>query len=526
MFDQGVLDLLNKLCSCGYEAYLVGGVVRDYLLGLVCHDYDACTNATPDQIKEVYKDYQIFTYGEKFGTIGINYDNHLIEITTFRSEDGYVDNRHPRVVSFDANLKSDVLRRDFTINAIAYDVKTNEVIDLVDGIKDLKAGIIRSVGNPKKRFEEDSLRIIRGIRFAARFNFKIEDETRLAILDSYKLLANVSKERITEEMSKILVGGFEKVAQEYYPIFKFLIPELNGINLGLMRLNTNNLVFKLAMLFSDVSNLDKAINNFRFPKVINLRVKSIIKNNDLELNNDLLNTRLLLHRLGLGAYQGLNDYHKLIGLSYTDEDILDEAIRLGYTNSFLAVNGRNVKVATLFNGKEISDCLEEVFLEVISGRLDNNKDAIKAYLFEKYGKARYLKLKLDTLRQLSAIFSKHNANFSIGAGAMLYFRGITDYFNDLDISCSKEDFELVKDEILALTSENSTKWGYIHCYKINNVDIDLVEKDVNVLKTCDLEYNLDGTIIHLETLEYWLNRYKEMGRSKRVSQIEAYLGGK
>lgn len=526
MFDQGILNLLKKLSDNNYEVYLVGGVVRDYLLGLSCHDYDACTNATPSQIKEVYKDYQIFSYGEKFGTIGINYDNNLIEITTFRKEDGYVDNRHPMVVRFDATLNSDVLRRDFTINAIAYDVKNDKIIDLVGGVEDLKKGIIRSVGIAHKRFEEDSLRIIRAIRFSARFGFVIDDDTKEAILNDYELLANISKERITEEISKLLLNGFENVASDYYQVFKFLIPELEGINIGLLKIKTNELVFKLAILFSDVTNVDKAINNFRFPNAQIARTKSIIKNNDLVLNDDIVNTRILMHKLGLDYYLDLNNFHKLIGMPYTSECIISEAVRLGYDKSSLAIKGRNVKAATGFNGKEISLCIEEVFMEVVKGNLENNKEVIKEYLFNKYGKSNYLNKKIEVLKKLITLFADKGCVFSIGAGSMLYFRGIDDYFGDLDLSVSKSDYEKIENNLNNIITDKRIKWGYIINFKIDDVDIDLVVKDDDVLNNCDLDYNLGGKIIHLERLDYWYNRYKELERFKRVEQIEKYLGGK
>ena len=526
MFDSSVLNLLKLLNKAGYEAYLVGGVVRDYLLGFECHDYDACTNATPLQIKEIYKEYQIFSYGEKYGTIGINYEGNLIEITTFRSEDGYVDNRHPRIVKFDATLESDVLRRDFTINAIAYDVKNEKIVDLVGGIKDLNEAIIRCVGIPHERFIEDSLRIFRAIRFSARFKFRIEEETKQAIFSDHKLLKNISKERITEEVSKIAIGGIENIIEEYYEVFKYLIPELKGINLGLLKLNTNELVYKLAILFSDVANLDKAINNFRFPNSIVYRVKSIIRNNDLVTNNDLVNTRILLHKMGLEYYKDLNGFHKLIGLSYTNIDTLDEAIKLGYENRILAINGRGVKAALGADGKEIKDAIEEVFSEVVKGNLENDRLIIKEYLFNKYGKTNYLKKKIEIIKLINSIFKKHNAIFSIGASCMLYFRGVVDYFGDLDLSVSKADYEKVKEELDRLATNPNLKWGYIYNFKINGVDIDLVIKEESVLNCCDLEYNLDNDVLHLESLDYWYKRYYELERFNRCKQIRSFLGGK
>ena len=523
MFDPEVVSLVKKLIDNGYEAYLVGGVVRDYLLGCPSHDYDVTTNAFPNEIKKIYNDYQIFSYGEKFGTIGINYLDKVIEITTFRSEDGYFDNRHPAKVSFGATLEDDCLRRDFTINAIAYDVKNDKIVDLMGGIDDLNNHIIRSVGIPDKRFSEDALRIIRAIRFSAKLGFDIEEETKESIFKNYQLLKNISKERITEEIAKIVLDDITDIVLTYYDVFKFLIPELNGFNYDLLRIRSNELVFRMFMFLNKVSDINKALNNFRFPKITNERIKNLFYHQDLVLDNDLANVRILLHKIGLNAYNDLNEYRKLVGLPYTNDDVLNEAIELGYQNSILPVNGRNIKVYALAKGEEIGKCLEEVFEMVVKEKIDNSVESIKDYLFIKYGKDRYIAQKKTVLEKVLALARVKGVKISVGASAMLYMRGVVDYFSDLDLSINVDDYELIKNDLEQIASKNGTKWGYIHCFTIDGVNIDLICKEYDVLKDCDINYLVGKEYVPLETLDHWLNRYTELGRSVRVRQIKEYM---
>ncbi len=206
-----IKDVLTKLKKAGFEAYIVGGCVRDILAGRETNDWDFTTDATPEQILKIFPD---GFYDNKFGTVGVpkqlTINNQpltiVYEITTFRSEFGYTDHRHPDKITFGKTLEEDLQRRDFTINAMATDGK--KIIDLFDGTKDIKNKIIRAVGNPDLRFKEDALRMIRAIRIATQLKYIIDNKTFTAIRTNNSLLANISHERIRDELLKILSSDY------------------------------------------------------------------------------------------------------------------------------------------------------------------------------------------------------------------------------------------------------------------------------------------------------------------------------
>ncbi|MBQ0084355.1 MAG: CCA tRNA nucleotidyltransferase [Clostridiales bacterium] len=198
-----VQTALTALKSKGFKAYAVGGCVRDTLLNIKPDDYDITTNALPEEIVSLF-DKTVLT-GIKHGTVTVIIDKKPIEITTFRSDGNYSNHRKPDSVSFLKSIEGDLSRRDFTVNAMAFDGE-NEIIDLFGGKEDLKNKIIRAVGDPKKRFTEDALRILRALRFAARLGFSIEENTLTAIKNTAYLLKNVSRERIFAELAKILTS--------------------------------------------------------------------------------------------------------------------------------------------------------------------------------------------------------------------------------------------------------------------------------------------------------------------------------
>ena len=171
-----VLDITERLESHGYECFIVGGCVRDALSGKEPHDYDLTSSATPDEMLEVFSHKIIIPTGLKHGTLTVVSEGHNLEITTFRTDGNYLDNRHPSSVSFSRNIKDDLSRRDFTVNSMAYSDRTG-LIDLFGGIKDLENGIIKCVGDPDRRFSEDGVRIMRGLRFASVLGFEIEKES-------------------------------------------------------------------------------------------------------------------------------------------------------------------------------------------------------------------------------------------------------------------------------------------------------------------------------------------------------------
>ena len=201
--DEGAAELLDTLHRAGYAAYVVGGCVRDSLLGLTPHDWDLCTSALPQQGMELFGEEKCIPTGLQHGTVTVKQGGGLYEITTFRTEGAYTDGRHPDEVHFVPDVREDLARRDFTINAMAYNAKEG-LIDPFGGQADLQSGILRAVGVPHQRFTEDALRILRLYRFAARFGFAIDPPTAQAAQELCAHLDCVSVERIEEELAKLL----------------------------------------------------------------------------------------------------------------------------------------------------------------------------------------------------------------------------------------------------------------------------------------------------------------------------------
>lgn len=200
---KAVRFCMQALRQAGFEAYAVGGCVRDSLLGLTPHDYDLCTNALPVETAEVFAGHTLVRSGEKHGTIGVVVDKEVIEITTFRTEGGYQDSRHPDWVRFVSNLREDLSRRDFTVNAMAYAPETG-YIDPFGGQQDLQNHILRTVGDPEQRFSEDALRILRGVRFGVRFHLIPENSTLQAMKKLSPLMEKLARERVFDELCKLL----------------------------------------------------------------------------------------------------------------------------------------------------------------------------------------------------------------------------------------------------------------------------------------------------------------------------------
>ena len=220
-----VLACMDALEKAGYATYAVGGCVRDACLGIEPHDYDLCTAATPDETAAVFSDRRLVTAGKKHGTIGVVTENGVVEITTFRTEGGYLDNRHPDYVNFVTDIREDLSRRDFTIGAMAY-APSRGYADPFGGREDLKNRILRAVGDPAARFQEDSLRILRGVRFAVRFGLTPEEETLRAMFDQKHLMGNLARERVFDELCKLLPLITAEDLLRFAPVLGAVIPEL------------------------------------------------------------------------------------------------------------------------------------------------------------------------------------------------------------------------------------------------------------------------------------------------------------
>ena len=222
---QTIQQCLLALEQAGHAAYVVGGCVRDHCLGLIPQDYDMCTSATPEQTEEIFRDHRLVLAGKKHGTIGVVTEEGVVEITTFRMEGDYRDNRHPDWVAFVPEVEKDLARRDFTVNAMAYS-PTRGYADPFGGREDLKNKLLRAVGEPRQRFREDSLRILRGIRFAVRYSLDVEKNTLEAMGTEAHLMDNLARERVFEELSKLLPVLKAEDLIRFGPILASVIPEL------------------------------------------------------------------------------------------------------------------------------------------------------------------------------------------------------------------------------------------------------------------------------------------------------------
>ena len=230
-FPENALKVLSRLNAAGYDSYIVGGAVRDALLGQPVYDYDITTAAKTEDIKRVFCDCTVITTGERHGTETVVFEGKNYEITTFRSDGEYKDNRHPAAVEFLSDVNGDLNRRDFTVNAMAYSPKSG-LIDLFGGETDLKNSVIRAVGDPEKRFKEDALRILRAVRFSSKLGFKIEEKTFAAMLKCKSDLSKLSVERIYSELCGILQGKFAASAirtcrEVVFEVLPELAPEYN-----------------------------------------------------------------------------------------------------------------------------------------------------------------------------------------------------------------------------------------------------------------------------------------------------------
>lgn len=226
---DGADYIINKLMKSGFEAFAVGGCVRDLIMNIPADDYDITTNATTEEIQAVFSQERIIETGIKHGTVTVMIDSVGYEVTTYRLESTYSDNRHPDKVIFTRKLSDDLSRRDFTMNSIAYNEKLG-FVDLFGGREDIEKKLIRCVGVPDERFGEDALRILRALRFSSVLGFEIEDETKASILRNRRLIKNISRERIFTEISKLLCGkDVRRVLTEFSEVLGEIIPEINAM---------------------------------------------------------------------------------------------------------------------------------------------------------------------------------------------------------------------------------------------------------------------------------------------------------
>lgn len=385
--------ILSKLNNCGYEAYVVGGCVRDSIIGITPHDWDICTSALPEQVMEIFEGYKIIPTGLKHGTVTIIIDDVQYEVTTYRIDGKYEDNRHPKEVSFTSDLKEDLSRRDFTINAMAYNPSIG-LVDYFGGKKDIRKKLIKCVGNPDERFNEDALRIMRAVRFASILNYHIEDNTLESIKKNKMLLKNVSMERINSEFIKTIEVSYKREMAE---LIQVVVPELTEkmIYDSLVMVGTfcSSVYTRLALIFNfDKDKLKEILQRLKFD---NKTIKNVVDTHELIyrfrdknsisspkycikiiLNQNADIVRSVIEGIRCTSYLDSDtDYYFLANIMSKHLKECEEGC---YKISQLAVNGNDMKSIGL-EGKAIGEMLESLLLAVFAEEVSNTYDDLMEY---------------------------------------------------------------------------------------------------------------------------------------------------
>lgn len=428
---EKVKYIIDTLMEAGYEAYAVGGCIRDSILGRKPGDWDITTSAKPMQVKELFS--RTIDTGIQHGTVTVMMNGEGFEVTTYRVDGEYEDGRHPKEVVFTASLLEDLKRRDFTINAMAYNEKDG-LVDAFSGIEDLEKKVIRCVGNPKERFEEDALRMMRAVRFAAQLGFSIEEETKGAITELAQNLAKVSAERIQVELVKLLVSNHPEEFLTFYEtgLTRIFLPEFDAMidtpqnnkhhcyNVGqhtieAVKNSPPDKIIRLTMLLHDVAkpvckSMDEQgiyhfsghpakgaeiakeiLKRLKFDNDTIRRVTTLIKWHDDMPPLEPRAIRRAIFRTGLEQYpalfavkradtMGKNQYQRAEKLAYIEgyqklyEEILEKQQCL--TLKDLAVTGKDLIEAGMKPGKELGEVLERMLDYVLEHPEENQKEIL------------------------------------------------------------------------------------------------------------------------------------------------------
>ncbi len=378
-----VRNLMNLLDKNGKAPYLVGGCIRDLLMGITPHDYDITVCADPYEVVSICKEasYECFDVGKKFGTIGVITEAGIVEVTPYRTESGYVDFRHPGHVEFVKDIRLDLCRRDFTVNAMAMGAD-GKVLDCFGGKEDLAGKVIRCVGVAKERFCEDALRILRAVRFSARLGFRIDDETLVAMNECKQLLSKLSAERIGNEIREILICKYAyETATKCEEIIRKIIPEF--CNSEFLKENSGNFILNLFACLPDSykTTLERVSENLKLSgkeKLKLLNLYEIYNSVDFDGNGKII----------------FNDKVKLLFIKYSFEDICDIFLLTGseiseianfrengvYRIQDLAINGKELIDMKLFPVCKTSKILSCILENVACEKLQNDKNSIVQFI--------------------------------------------------------------------------------------------------------------------------------------------------
>ena len=432
---KDVLYILEQLNTCGYDSFIVGGALRNILLNRPIHDWDIATSATPEQVMEVFKDEYIIPTGLQHGTVTIMLNGVGYEVTTFRLDGDYSDNRHPDSVKFTSNIIEDLARRDFTINAMAYNPKVG-LVDPFGGQEDLENKVIRCVGNPKDRFNEDALRMLRAIRFACQLDFEIHPSIgwQLGYTDMIEKLKNISVERINSEFVKIVkTNQFHKRLVHNYGVFELFIPDIKNM-IGCKQNNpyhiydvfihtvhaienceSDDLITRLAVFFHDFGKPfykttdENGIDHFkghglsssefayfimqrlRFDNETRNHVVELVRYHDATFEIGFKYVKRWLNKIGEEQFRRLLEVReadiKAQNPIYQEErlrkigkikSILEMVLLSNQCFSLkdLAINGNDLIEIGFKSGKELGNVLNELLQMVINDEVENDKDQL------------------------------------------------------------------------------------------------------------------------------------------------------
>lgn len=390
VLPESVEYIIEQLNINGFDAYVVGGCVRDYIMGKAPKDWDITTSASPQQVKDIFL--HTIDTGIEHGTVTVMLDKVGYEVTTFRIDGEYVDNRHPKEVIFTTKLEGDLSRRDFTINAIAYCHKTG-FIDLFGGIEDINKALIKGVGEAGLRFQEDALRMLRALRFSAQLNFVIEALTYQAIVDNAQLIKNISVERIRDEITKLLLtDNPEKISLvDQCGLLKLFLPciadNVNEDNCRALKKSEKNLAVRMAILFQDVENANKILKAFTIDNKTNKNICHILKYGNISVENTAYDVRKLISACDgdREVFNNIVQYRYALGFQDTDKleqlgmDIFENEDCV--TLKDLCVTGADV-ISLGIQGKEIGNILGKCLDIVLKEPEKNNKEFLLGVIKE------------------------------------------------------------------------------------------------------------------------------------------------
>jgi len=376
-----VEQILAQLEQAGFEGYLVGGCVRDHLMGRQPHDYDITTNALPQQSIALFGEEKVIQTGLQHGTVTVRTPQGGVEVTTYRQDGIYTDHRRPDRVSFTRSLPQDLARRDFTVNAMAMDRRGN-LVDPFGGRADLQEGLLRCVGEPGQRFEEDALRILRGLRFAARFGFAIEPQTAKAMNEKKPLLAYVAAERIYTELCGLLTGPYwTEVLDRHLPVLRAVLPELSSVS-HLCRWGAlpQQLSLRFAALLAEGTKeeAEGVLSRLKAPKSLQKEVLLLVESFSVPCPADRGAVHGQMARLGAQGFSNLLALWQAAGhpvdpLYELQQQLLGEGACLSLKE--LAVTGADL-MALGYRGVEVGQLLNHLFEQVVGEQLPNNKEIL------------------------------------------------------------------------------------------------------------------------------------------------------